>query len=167
MAEILGLWVVALAIALAVVSAEVASAKGNSSGAAALGGLLFGPLGLLMAWAYPVDGRALEDQQLRRREMRRCPACAELVRVKAIKCRYCGDELPPLLPLPEHAVPRLTQATLSNWPSVPKLPKLTRKGIVAIVAAVGVAITLAAGVAAYNAGYRFVTPAEWWQSLYR
>jgi hypothetical protein len=40
------------------------------------------------------DHRVLERRSLEQGEMRKCPTCAELVRLQATKCRFCGSDLP-------------------------------------------------------------------------
>lgn len=160
-------WWAAAFIACGVACAELAESKGNSGGSFFLG-FLFGPIGLLIAWAMPANVGTVETRLVRQGKRRTCPSCAELVRTKASKCRHCGGELPPIVPAEQRsaptAAPRLTQASLATWPGV---PNLSRRKIAAIVAAVAVLIVIGATASAYNAGYRVVTPAEWWRSFSR
>jgi len=66
-------------VACALLGAIVGSAK-QSSGAGFVLGLLFGPLGVIAAFA--MDGR------------RQCPACAARLNQGARKCAACGAVLP-------------------------------------------------------------------------
>jgi uncharacterized membrane protein YiaA len=52
---------------------------------------LIGALILLIAGPKPkeVEARAIESG-----ELKKCPACAELVRAEARKCKHCGEALP-------------------------------------------------------------------------
>lgn len=59
-------------------------------------GFLLGPIGLVIALVMRPNEKVLEKRALNEGEMRKCPSCAELVRVEAMKCRFCGSELPPL-----------------------------------------------------------------------
>jgi hypothetical protein len=68
------------------------SQKGRSYVAAFLLGILLGPIALILAVITPKDERALELRALRSGKMRKCPACAELVKGDANTCRYCGHE---------------------------------------------------------------------------
>lgn len=53
----------------------------------------FGPLGFVLALVLPRNQKAVESRALERGELKKCPSCAELVRVEAAKCRFCGESL--------------------------------------------------------------------------
>lgn len=99
-------WIVCLFLAPA-----IASSKGNSAGWAFVGALLLGPIGVLITLAMPRNQGALDQRALVGGEMRKCPACAELVKREAVKCRYCGGELSPL----EGAAPSVPYPP-ADWP---------------------------------------------------
>lgn len=84
-----GLWVVC-----GIASAVIASSKGRDLGVWAIAGFVLGPIGVLMA--IGVAGVRPGEVPLSSGEVRKCPACAELVRREAIKCRFCGTELTPM-----------------------------------------------------------------------
>lgn len=86
------LWIV-LWLLCGIAAAVVYANKGRSAIAALLVGLLLGPVGVLLALLTPTDTAALERRQVARGELRRCPACAELVRPDAARCRHCGADL--------------------------------------------------------------------------
>jgi hypothetical protein len=80
-----------------IAGAVIMSNKGRSGcGGFALGALL-GPIGLIIALVLKSDHRALEIEALRSGEMRKCPDCAELVKIEARKCRFCGAALNPII----------------------------------------------------------------------
>lgn len=70
--------------------------KGRSGCGGFALGFLLGPFGLVIALVMGTDHKELEKRSLEEGDMRKCPSCAELVRVEATKCRFCGSELPPL-----------------------------------------------------------------------
>ena len=47
----------------------------------------------IRARAVPKNQDAVEAQALERGARKKCPSCAELVRVEATRCRFCGDRL--------------------------------------------------------------------------
>jgi hypothetical protein len=65
--------------------------RGRNGVAVLLGALavLIGPIATLLALAVPRNEAAMNGGQ------RQCPACAEWVRVQAIRCKHCGSELQP------------------------------------------------------------------------
>lgn len=82
------------------IAAALYQSRGRSGVTGFLGGLLLGPIGILLALVTPVDkaavarqARAEESAKLARGEMKKCPYCAELVKPEAKICRYCGKEI--------------------------------------------------------------------------
>lgn len=73
------------AVVCGFLSMTVAGKKGHSEGAWFLAGLLCGLLGLIAAAGLPV-------QVVRKSEgpMKKCPDCAEAIRLEAWVCKHCG-----------------------------------------------------------------------------
>ena len=85
--EILCLWLL-----FALFSAWIAGKKGRSSFAWFLIGFLFGPFGLLVAFAP-----SIHNQQPTPKTHLKCPECAEFVLKEAKVCKHCGCRLVPEL----------------------------------------------------------------------
>jgi hypothetical protein len=67
-----------------------ASKKGRSEIAYFLLSLLLSPLvGFLILLVAGDD----EEGTLQRGELKKCPYCAELIKIEAIKCKHCGADL--------------------------------------------------------------------------
>lgn len=75
-----------------IAAAMAAARKGRNPAGWFFLGILLGPFGLLFALLSgkvepPVDATS---------GTRKCPACAERVLRDAVKCRFCGEQLPPI-----------------------------------------------------------------------
>ena len=78
------------------IAGNIAKAKGRDQAGWFLVGLLLGPLGIIFAALASPDQQMLDRMALNRGELRACPGCQELIKAKATKCRYCGDEVTPV-----------------------------------------------------------------------
>ena len=74
----------------------ILSNKGRSGCGGFALGFLLGPIGLVIALVMQTDHKELEHRSLQGGEMRKCPSCAELIRLEAKKCRFCGSDVPPI-----------------------------------------------------------------------
>jgi hypothetical protein len=71
-----------------------ASKRGHGWAGMYLVSTFFTPiLGALIEAVRGRDVAVLEERQVQSGDAKRCPACAELVRSDAKKCRHCGDAL--------------------------------------------------------------------------
>ena len=73
---------------------SIMSKKGRSGCAGFALGALLGPIGLVIALLLSNDPEAAERQGLAQGEMRKCPQCAEVIRRDAVRCRFCGSDVP-------------------------------------------------------------------------
>jgi len=76
-----------------VIAGAVYGNKGKSSVVGFLAGIVFGPLGILFVLVTPTDQAAIENKAIQSGASKKCPHCAETIRVGASVCRYCGRDL--------------------------------------------------------------------------
>lgn len=81
-------------LALGIAGATIMGNKGRSAAGGFGLGFLLGPIGVIIALVMAADRREMELRSLSSGEMRKCPNCAELIRIEARKCRYCGSDVP-------------------------------------------------------------------------
>lgn len=98
-ANIIGLVIVWLTFAA--LAASLAKWRGEQPGFYFLFGLFFGPLAIAMVIGQDPNHvelerrrRAVEQALILKRIMKACPSCAEVVRVEAHVCRFCGRDIP-------------------------------------------------------------------------
>ena len=80
----------------AVIGAVISGNKGRGAGGGFFLGLLFGPLGILLAAVLPAVNTQppSEARQLAGGTVKKCPFCAELIRLEATVCKHCGRDVP-------------------------------------------------------------------------
>lgn len=87
--EIMLMWIGSLVLVVSI--AFYAESKGKSFWLLFFVGLILSPLvSLIVALLMPAD----EKEALSSGEVKKCPYCAELVKVGAVECKHCGKTLP-------------------------------------------------------------------------
>jgi len=76
----------------ALLGAMICEGKGQSAALGLFLGLLFGPIGVIICSVLGKDEAMLAQRALKEGKMKKCPACAELIKRDANVCRYCSHE---------------------------------------------------------------------------
>ena len=137
------LWVV-----MGIVVALIANAKGRDPGLWFLYGAAIWPIALVHILVAAPNQQQVEALALRRGDSKKCPFCAELIKVEAKKCRFCGSILDePTVPEPVSS-PLTPPSAASDTTSGPGAPVrfMVTFGVLAVVifAIVGLAVFLLA-----------------------
>ena len=81
-----------IAAILAFIPASIAKSKGRSFGTWWLYGFLLFIVAFIHSLFLKKNHAALEQAQMKE-GLVKCPYCAEMVKVEAIKCKHCGSDL--------------------------------------------------------------------------
>lgn len=92
------MFVIIVWIGLAFVIGHFAGKRGRSGVGWTLLALVISPIlaGLCLALAGE-NAAGVAAQQLETGAARKCPKCAELIKPEAVKCRYCGSDVVPMV----------------------------------------------------------------------
>lgn len=70
--------------------------KGQNTVAGFFLGALLGPFGILFALFWSKNEGEIEQRAITSGSLRKCPDCAEMIKVEARKCRFCHAEFQPI-----------------------------------------------------------------------
>lgn len=82
-------------VALCIVAAVIASNKGRSGFGFFLLAFFLSPLvGIIAAFVASPDEAKIADRKIEDGECKKCPHCAELIKIDANVCKHCGRDVP-------------------------------------------------------------------------
>lgn len=79
-----------------IATSMIFNTKGKNAVAGFFLGALLGPFGILFALFWSKNEGEIEQRAVRSGSLRKCPDCAEMIKVETRKCRFCNAELQPI-----------------------------------------------------------------------
>lgn len=92
------MWVILFLMAIATIPAYIASQKGRSFFLWWIYGVLLFIFALIHSIVIKPSQKMIAEKAMSNGELKKCPFCAELVLMEAIKCKHCGSDLPNIAP---------------------------------------------------------------------
>lgn len=92
------MWLVLVVMTIATIPAYIASQKGRSFFLWWIYGVPLFIVALVHSLIIKPNQKMIAEKAMSNGELKKCPFCAELVLMEAIKCKHCGSDLPSIAP---------------------------------------------------------------------